>query len=131
LSEDPGNLLKRRALAFLETAKFNLDKANYDLAIFSIEQFMQLYTKYLLFKKIGDYPKTHSLTHLLRTLNQLINSKLSSFIDKNLGIINFLEEAYISSRYLPRRYDEDIASKAYLLSKEALEVFEWIEKNLY
>jgi len=48
--------LKRRADEFLETAQYNFTKKMYDLAAFSVEQYMQLYLKYFLAKKSRLFP---------------------------------------------------------------------------
>jgi HEPN domain-containing protein len=50
-------LLKKRALSFLRDAKVDYEHEDYDLALFHVEQFVQLYSKYLLYKKIGDVYK--------------------------------------------------------------------------
>jgi len=38
-------------------------------------------------------------------------------------------EAYISSRYLPREYDEDIAERILKFAEKVLGVLEWLEKH--
>lgn len=121
-------LLKRRALSFLRDAKSDSEHGDYDLVLFHVEQFIQLYSKYLLYRRIGDYPKTHSIIRLLKDLVRVYNAKdLDSFLDKNLEALYLLEEAYISSRYLPREYDMNIALKILKLSEEILEVFKCLE----
>lgn len=88
------------------------------------------YIKYLLFRRLGDFPKTYSLIYLLRVLNQIVNDRLSRFINDNLEMIHFLEEAYMSSRYLPRTYDRTIAERVMKFSEEILEVLRWIESRI-
>ena len=44
-------------------------------------------------------------------------------------MIHLLEEAYITSRYLPREYDEDIARRALEFAEKALEVMVCLEKR--
>ncbi len=39
----------------------------------------------------------------------------------------FLEDAYISSRYLPRTFSREVAERALALSERLLEVFSWLE----
>jgi len=46
-----------------------------------------------------------------------------------LEILYLLEEAYISSRYLPREYDKDIAERILKFAEKVLEVLEWLEKH--
>lgn len=123
-------LLKKRALSFLRDAKFDLESGDYDLMLFHAEQFAQLYSKYLVYKRIGDFPKTHSLTRLLRDLVKIYDDcGLKVFLDKNLESLYFLEEAYISSRYLPREYDREIALRILTLCEKLLEVFTCLESR--
>jgi HEPN domain-containing protein len=78
-------LLKKRALSFLRDAKFDLESGDYGLMLFHAEQFAQLYSKYLVYKRIGDFPKTHSLTRLPRDLVKIYDDcRLKVFLDKNL-----------------------------------------------
>jgi len=122
--------LRKRARAFLESAKADFNRGDYDLVLFHVEQFLQLYVKYLLYLSLGDYPKIHSLTRLLKDLKKVRQEDvLKRFYDENLEMINLLEEAYITSRYLPREYDEEIARRALEFAEKALEVMEWLEKH--
>jgi len=123
-------ILKKRARAFLKSAKADFERGDYDLVLFHVEQFLQLYLKYLLYLKLGDYPKTHSVTRLLRDLRRVRREDvLDKFYDENLEMINLLEEAYITSRYLPREYDEIIARRALEFAEKALEVMECLEQS--
>ncbi len=51
--------LKERANEFFEEAQELLKKKKYNLSVFNLEQAIQLWIKYLIGKKIGDWPKTH------------------------------------------------------------------------
>ncbi len=94
--------LKRRALAFLDTARLNLEKGYYDLVLFHVEQALQLYLKHLLYLCLGDYPKTYSLTALFRAVAKAYGDRrVEELLEKNLVALYLLEEAYIASRYLP------------------------------
>ena len=122
--------LKKRARAFLEYAKTDYTRGYYDLVLFHVEQFLQLYLNYLIYKKIGDYPKTHSLTRFFRDVIKVYDDKrLQEFYEENLEAIYLLEETYIASRYLPREYDEEIAKRILGLADRALEVLECLEKH--
>jgi len=95
-----------------------------------LNSFFILYLKYLLYLKLGDYPKTHSITRLLKDLRRIYREEvLEDFYEENLEMIHLLEEAYITSRYLPREYDGDIARRALKFAKKALEVMECLEKR--
>jgi HEPN domain-containing protein len=58
-----------------------------------------------------EFPKTHEIKKLLDVLSKLENKvlKLSKEEEK---IVELLEEAYISSRYLPFSFSEEDAKKA-------------------
>ncbi|MGQ4916090.1 MAG: HEPN domain-containing protein [Candidatus Asgardarchaeia archaeon] len=124
------DFLKRRAKAFLESAQADFDRGGYDLVLFHVEQFLQLYLKHLLYRKIGDFPKTYSVVRLVKDVIKVYNDdRLKEFYKKNLETLYLLEEAYISSRYLPREYDEDIAERILKFAEKVLGVLEWLKKH--
>lgn len=124
------DLLRRRALSFLTDAKVDFERGDYDLVLFHVEQFIQLYSKYLLYRKIGDYPKSRLIVRLLRDLAKVYGDGcLSEFLEDNLEALYLLEEAYISSRYLPREYDAEIASRVLRLGERMLEVFRCLDSR--
>ena len=84
----------------------------------------------MLYKKVGDYPKTHSIIRLIRHVMRIYGEQeLKEFYKENLEILYLLEEAYIASRYLPREYDKEIAERALRFAFKALEVLECLEKR--
>ena len=84
----------------------------------------------MLYRKIGDYPKTHSLTRLIRDLIKVYEDcKLREFYEKNLEMLYLLEEAYISPRYIPREYDKEIAKRVLDFAEKIMEVLECLEKH--
>ncbi len=122
--------MKKRARAFLEDAETDYTRGHYDLVLFHTEQCLQLYLKYLVYRKIGDYPKTRSLTRLFKDVMKVCDDKrLQEFYEENLEAIYLLEEAYIASRYLPREYDEETAKRILKFANRALEVLECLEKH--
>ena len=50
-------ILGERAKAFLEEAKEDVDKGRFDLAVFHLEQALQLKMKYILAKKVGYFSR--------------------------------------------------------------------------
>ena len=112
--------LKRNALAFLDEAEEAFNKRNYAFTMFFVEQFFQLSLKYLLYRKYGEFPKTHSL----RTLFSLTkDQKLIDYYKSNLDLFREIELSYIASRYLDVEYSENVAKSALKLAKEFAEVF--------
>lgn len=99
-------ILKERNYSFLRNAKRLFKDGEYDLAAFNVEQFCQLMLKYKLLVKTGTYPRAQSIVRLLRELDRLAPEKmLSSFIDAEIMYLTRIEDAYIVSLYLPRKYE--------------------------
>lgn len=97
------DFLKRRAESFFRNGKGLIKDKEYSLAAFNFGQTAQLYLKYYLFLRLRDFPKTHSLNELLTDLSEVYQKEesINKFKEKNASIIGDLEQAYISSRYLP------------------------------
>ena len=112
--------LKERAIKFLENSKYLQKKKVYDLAAFNLEQFCQLYVKYKLFLKIGDYPRTHSLKRLFNELKKVFADKKrwNNFIERHIETISNLENAYLTSRYLPMEFEKIEVEKMLKFSEE-------------
>ena len=106
-------IFKKRAREFVLNAKNSAKRKRYDIAIFNLEQSAQLLIKYLLGKKLGDFPKTHSLVLLLEELGKAYNAEKMTklFINKNFFDFEFLESSYINSRYLAYYYNKEHWSK--------------------
>lgn len=115
------DFLKKRAKEFLKAGSYHLKKTQYNLAAFNFEQAVQLYLKYCLFQKLADFPKTHSLRDLLFDIGKVYQKEkeIKKLVKENSQIISDLEEAYITSRYLPVEF-----------SKEQIRVMEDFTKNL-
>jgi len=95
-------LLKKRALSFLRDARSDFEH--------------------------GDYPKTHSIIRLLKDVAKVYDDRsIDDFVSRNLEALYLLEEAYISSRYLPREYDQDIATRILKIGEDILGVFKCLE----
>jgi len=117
------DFLKKRAEEFFETANYHLERGQNNLAALDLEQATQLYLKYYLFLKLKDYPQTHSLEELLEGLKKAYpNKKLE--IDKILkdraSTIGDLEQAYITSRYLPAEIGKNRIEKMQEFCKELI-----------
>lgn len=95
--------LKENADRFLENAYTLLEKGVYNLSAFNVEQAVQLYLKYLLSKKIGDFPRTHSLKRLLEDGKEFCPELIQIFED-NINTVGEIESAYITSRYYPMEF---------------------------
>ncbi|MEM0172526.1 HEPN domain-containing protein [Thermofilum sp.] len=114
MSFEEAEVIRRRAEAFLVNTQYLLEKGEWDLAVFNLEQYCQLILKYKLLIKFGSYPRTHSLRRLIRELAK-VNSSLLTLVEyeANLHYIARLEEAYTASRYMPYTYEEKEAKSLY------------------
>ena len=100
--------LLRRSNGFLETALMQARAGMYDLAVFSLEQSLQLFLKAMLLRVGSDYPRTHSIRRLLELLTEVTGrSELRELASRYSVELGALEDAYISSRYIPRIYTKD------------------------
>ena len=112
-------IIRRRAEAFLRNAERLIVEREWDLAVFNLEQYCQLILKYKLLIARGSYPRTYSLRTLIRILGQKTPEMLELVEDeKYLHYIARLEEAYITSRYLPYIYEE----------KEVVDLYRFVVK---
>jgi len=117
--------LRRRARGFLENAKDLLSKGAYDLAAFNLEQSLQLLLKCELLLRLGDYPRTHSLRRLFKTLIEATeDQEAGKFFKENVDVIGNLESAYIAARYLPVEFEEEEVKHMLKLVEDFLKLLE-------
>jgi len=102
MSFEEAEFLRLRAEAFLRNAERLCAEGEYDVAAFSIEQYCRLMLKYKLLLKTGAYPRTHSLIRLVRELAKVAEG--AKRLLEDIVMLTKLEDAYIGSRCLPRRY---------------------------
>lgn len=124
--------LKQRAKEFLKTSKYHFKEKMYHLVAFDLEQALQLYLKYFLFLKTRHYPPTHSLTELFKLLGKAfgVEKEIKKLLKENFHVISDLEEAYISSRYLPAEFTrEQVKAMAKFVSKTINFLKKLHEKN--
>jgi len=119
MSFEEAEILRERAEAFLRNVEHLIKEKEWDLAVFCLEQYCQLILKYKLLAKSGSYPRTHSLRELIKRL-KLYNASIGVLVEDEdkLLYVTKLEDAYIVSRYLPRRYEEKEVLPLYRFVKE-------------
>jgi HEPN domain-containing protein len=128
VSFEEAELLRIRAESFLRNALRLIEEGEADIAVFSLEQYCQLILKYKLLVYTGSYPRTHSIRLLIRELGR-VDSRILVLVNdvRNLHYVARLEEAYISSRYLPYKYTiEEVKD----ISRFILEVFKPIVDSI-
>ncbi len=115
--------LIRRSDEFYLTAELQAERKMYDLAVFSLEQSLQLFLKATLLKLGVDFPRTHSVRRLLDVLSQVGGKEeirqLLSVYSVELGS---LEDAYIVSRYVARQYTSEEFERLRAVVKRVREV---------
>lgn len=101
-----GEFLKDRAERFFKNALDLFSRGEYDLSAFNPEQSTQLFLKFALWKKLGDFEKIHSISRLLSDLREISTNKdkINEFLKRHEETIGALEMAYIESRYLPVQF---------------------------
>ncbi len=114
-----------RSKQFLETAEYQIARGLYGLAAFSLEQALQLFLKSKMLTAGADFPRTHSVRTLLEILSDLApeekKASMKSMLNSYLLELGMLEDAYITSRYLPREIKRDEAERLMKVVKEVME----------
>lgn len=122
--EEEKNLL-RRAKEFLETAEYQASKGFFDLAVFSLEQALQLFLKAKILVHGVNYPRTHSVRELLEILSKIVSEDkkdiIKNMLQSYLLELGILEDAYITSRYVMREFTKKETEKLTKAVKEIME----------
>ncbi|MCM8786091.1 MAG: HEPN domain-containing protein [Candidatus Omnitrophica bacterium] len=119
--------LKERAKEFWERGLEDLEKKRFNLAAFDFEQAIQLFIKYLIGIKVGDWPKTHYFSDLIRELSSVYNEeRILTFFIENEIFFSDLEDAYFTSRYFDKKFSENLVRNLLEKCKEFLKVIEEI-----
>jgi len=116
-----------RAEKFRKNAEFNFRNGDYDLAMFHIEQSMQLLIKAKLLDLKGYFERTHSLRKLLSELTDIEGVK--DFLNKYKIVLRNLERAYITSRYYFEEFFKEEVEEAFKALEELREIL-WKEQNI-
>jgi HEPN domain-containing protein len=94
----------------------------YALAIFDLEQALQLHVKARLLEEGVAYPRTHSIRRLLELLAGVKNDdRLREVVRKYAVELKLLEEAYISSRYVATEFSEEEVVRVKRAVEEVME----------
>jgi HEPN domain-containing protein len=120
-----GEILKIIAERFLETARDLYKKEYYDLCSFNIEQAVQLFLKYEIWKILGDFEKTHKISELLDHY-KIASGKvkeIDSLKENYKQTIYDLEIAYIESRYLPAQFLKEQIDLMFKFVEDLLNIF--------
>ena len=124
MRKEEGEFLRERAEKFLEMGRRLLEEGVLDLAAFHFNQASELILKYALFRGTGDYPRTHSIRRLLKLLSKAKeDERIMEFLRENIDSLSNLENAYMTSRYLPAEFfREEVES----MMRVTLSIFELV-----
>ena len=114
--------LEKRSRRFLLNAERDFKEREFDSAMFNAEQALQLFLKAKILAKGIEFPKTHEIRKLLEFLSKLENKTLE-LSKEDERILEMLEEAYISSRYLPFSFSEEEAKKTIEFVKKVIKFY--------
>lgn len=119
-------VLLHRSEDYMELADSAFNEEKYDAAIFLAEQALQFYLKALLIKYADLRLRTHSVRELLAALGKVLEAedKVADFIRSHRSLLRELEDAYIGTRYEPRRYYREDAEE---LMEFVGEVMDFVE----
>jgi len=115
--------LLRRSREFLETARLQLERGFYGLAVFSLEQSLQMFLKAKLLESGVDYPRTHSVRRLLEMLAEVSPDSAEDarrVLERFMLELGMLEDAYITSRYVPREFRREDAERLMAVVEEVI-----------
>ncbi len=124
--------LKNRSKEFWEETLRLFEEGKYNLAAFNLEQAVQLWLKYLIGIKIGDWPKTHYPSELIKELAKVEeNEEILKFYQKRELFFDDLEDAYFIARYFPKEFTKNSVGQLIENSKTFLQLTEKITKEKF
>ncbi|MDW8359016.1 MAG: HEPN domain-containing protein [Candidatus Caldarchaeum sp.] len=103
--------LLQRSQKVRAAADFHMQRGDYDLAVFNLEQSLQFFLKAKLLENGVEFPKTHMLRKLFLLLGECLGKGdvFQRFADEHVIEFSALEDAYITSRYFPREFTREEA----------------------
>ncbi|BCS92619.1 HEPN domain-containing protein [Metallosphaera javensis (ex Sakai et al. 2022)] len=118
------SFLRDRAEEFLDNAKYNLNKGYYNLTLFDVEQFIQLYANFLIYLKAGDFPKSHNILSILEKIENLYGDRcnLNLFRKENRDFLYVIYFSYTQGRYFGTMFSREDAERAVSLANKFKEL---------
>jgi Uncharacterized conserved protein related to C-terminal domain of eukaryotic chaperone, SACSIN len=135
LSGEYVNKLKRRAMNLLRASEAIDDV---DLAMFFVDQGIQLYVKAVHYEIFGVRIRGHGIRELLSLLSKELEThgfineaqSIRSFVTSNRDVLVMLEEAYIEARYGDMSYGTDDLSKAINVARELVKLLDGVVRSV-
>jgi len=127
--------LKRRAESFLSVAEKVSDP---DLAMFMVEQGLQLYIVSVYFKLFGSVIRGHRLRELLSVLARDLEEhgfreyaeRVMRFVNEYRRVLIDLEEAYTEARYGGISYTQQDAARSLEVARKLVGLLEEVRKGV-
>jgi len=120
--------LKEKSRKFYLNAIYLFKNCIYDLSAFNLEQSCQLLLKYLIAKKVGDWPKTHYLETLIKRVSEVYEKEeIYNYYLENELFFDDLTDSYFTARYIPKEFNKSLTQK---LLDGYQNFLKFIEENL-
>ncbi|MEM4977338.1 MAG: HEPN domain-containing protein [Desulfurococcaceae archaeon] len=125
-------ILRGRAKTFLKYAKEALERGDFDFACFLSEQAAQLFVKSVILELVGEVPRLHRVRELLYLLSRSVpevEKPITKFIEENREGLRALDDAYITSRYMPYTYTREDAETLVKLAENLIEFLSRVSRK--
>ncbi|MGJ8454506.1 HEPN domain-containing protein [Pseudothermotoga sp. U03pept] len=120
--------LKEKSSRFYSNSLYLFQKGDYDLCAFNLEQSCQLLIKYLIAKRVGEWPKTHYLEILMKSLSEAYDRvEIYNYYLENELFFSDLSDAYFTSRYFPKPFTKSLSET---LMREYKKFISFLEATL-
>lgn len=132
MSMEEVEILRGRAKTFLKYAKEALERGDFDFACFSSEQAAQLFVKSVILELVGEVPRLHRVRELLYLLSRSVpevEKPITKFIEENREGLRALDDAYITSRYMPYTYTREDAETLVRLAENLIELLSRVSRK--
>lgn len=113
--------LRKRGESFLRNAKRNYEEKDFDTSMFNLEQATQLFLKAKILEFGIQFPKLHDIFELIKILKK-VGVEVGKIEEEFREVIEKLNFAYISSRYLPFSFSEADAKECIKFVEKLKEV---------
>lgn len=123
--EQSKNFLKTRAGKFWSMANQEHQRTEFNMSALFTEQAVQLFTKHLIYAYLGEFPKTHLIGELIESLSEAYQKPaILDFYHLHSNEFLALEDAYITSRYIPREFNQSEADGFIRLANQYFSLLE-------
>ena len=138
-SIDYVRLLRGRSYLFYEYAREAYSRGHFDLAMFYVEQALQLRLKSLALRLLGQVPRLHCIRELFSLIVKFLHAlgrgdlaeMLCRLVEDNREVLKMRGEAYTAARYLPRTYGEEDCKTALEVADKAIKLIDNVENSIF